>query len=120
MDGWGHRENSANNAVAMAATPVIDQLDTTCPKSFLLASGPAVGLPEGQVGNSEVGHMTIGAGRVILQDLARIDAAVEDQSIQSLPGLEAFAERLLETGGTAHLMGLVSDGGVHSLSLIHI
>lgn len=114
MDGWGHRENSANNAVAMAATPVIDQLDTTCPKSFLLASGPAVGLPEGQVGNSEVGHMTIGAGRVILQDLARIDAAVEDQSIQSLPGLEAFAERLLETGGTAHLMGLVSDGGVHS------
>ena len=114
MDGWGHRGDSRHNAVHLASTPVIDRLDSTTPKSFLLASGPAVGLPEGQVGNSEVGHMTIGAGRVILQDLARIDAAVEDGSIKALPELDAFARRLEESDGTAHLMGLVSPGGVHS------
>ena len=114
MDGWGHREESSHNAISLASTPVIDRLDRDAPKSLLLASGPAVGLPEGQVGNSEVGHMTIGAGRVILQDLARIDASVEDGSIKTLPGLDAFAARLEESGGTAHLMGLVSPGGVHS------
>ena len=114
MDGWGHREESSNNAVRLASTPVIDRLDASAPKSFLLASGPAVGLPEGQVGNSEVGHMTIGAGRVIQQDLARIDAAVEDGSIKTLPQLDAFAGRLKKGGGTAHILGLVSPGGVHS------
>ena len=114
MDGWGHREESPHNAVKLASTPVVDRLDRAAPKSFLLASGPAVGLPEGQVGNSEVGHMTIGAGRVILQDLARIDAAVGDGSIKALAGLDAFATRLTDSGGTAHLMGLVSPGGVHS------
>ena len=114
MDGWGHREESSHNAISLASTPVVDRLEATAPKSLLLASGPAVGLPEGQVGNSEVGHMTIGAGRVILQDLARIDASVEDGSIKTLSGLGAFASRLLESGGTAHLMGLVSPGGVHS------
>ena len=114
MDGWGHREESANNAVKLAHTPVIDQLDQTVPKSFLLASGPAVGLPEGQVGNSEVGHMTIGAGRIILQDLARIDAAVADGTLASLPALDDFAAPLLEGGHTAHLMALISPGGVHS------
>ena len=114
MDGWGHREESSHNAVKLASTPAVDRLDRAAPKSLLLASGPAVGLPEGQVGNSEVGHMTIGAGRVIPQDLARIDAAVGDGSIKTLAGLDAFAARLKEGGGTAHVMGLVSPGGVHS------
>ncbi|MGC6485879.1 MAG: 2,3-bisphosphoglycerate-independent phosphoglycerate mutase [Candidatus Puniceispirillales bacterium] len=114
MDGWGHREDDRNNAVRMAETPVIDQLDATVPKAFLEASGPAVGLPEGQVGNSEVGHMTIGAGRVVPQDLTRIDRACNEGSMASRPEFEDFAARLLETGGTAHLMGLVSPGGVHS------
>ena len=114
MDGWGHREDSRNNAVQLAQTPVIDHLDSTVPKSFLEASGPAVGLPEGQVGNSEVGHMTIGAGRVIPQDLTRIDTACTDGSISRLPELGAFAARLLDSGGVAHLMGLISSGGVHS------
>jgi len=114
MDGWGHREDSRNNAVRLATTPTIDRLDKEAPKAFLLASGPAVGLPEGQVGNSEVGHMTIGAGRIIRQDLARIDAAVADGSIRTLPLLDELAGTLRENGGAAHLMGLVSPGGVHS------
>ncbi len=114
MDGWGHREDDAHNAVRMAHTPVIDQLDQEVPKSYLLASGPAVGLPEGQVGNSEVGHMTIGAGRIISQDLARIDAAVADGSMAALSALDDFAAPLITGGHTAHLMALVSPGGVHS------
>ena len=114
MDGWGHRDESAYNAVKLAQTPVIDRLDETAPKSFLLASGPAVGLPDGQVGNSEVGHMTIGAGRIIRQDLARINTAVEDGSMHQLPPLDAFCSTLKANGGTAHLMALVSAGGVHS------
>ncbi|XDZ65717.1 2,3-bisphosphoglycerate-independent phosphoglycerate mutase [Alphaproteobacteria bacterium LSUCC0684] len=114
MDGWGHREDSRNNAVRLARTPTIDRLEREVPKAFLLASGPAVGLPEGQVGNSEVGHMTIGAGRIILQDLARIDAAVADRTIGTLPHLDRFADDLKKSGGAAHLMGLVSPGGVHS------
>ena len=114
MDGWGHRDDSAHNAVRLAHTPVIDHLDATAPKSFLLASGPAVGLPEGQVGNSEVGHMTIGAGRIIKQDLARIDDAVASGAMADLPALDDFARALTAHDGTAHLMALVSPGGVHS------
>jgi len=114
MDGWGHREDSRNNAVRLARTPTIDRLDNEAPRAFLLASGPAVGLPEGQVGNSEVGHMTIGAGRIIQQDLARIDAAVADGSIRTLPLLDELAGTLRKNGGAVHLMGLVSPGGVHS------
>lgn len=114
MDGWGHREDDRNNAVRMAETPVIDRLDATVPKSFLVASGPAVGLPEGQVGNSEVGHMTIGAGRVIPQDLTRIDRACSEGRLSTRPQFDAFVDQLKKTGGTAHLMGLVSPGGVHS------
>ena len=114
MDGWGHREEDANNAVRLAKTPVIDHLDNTVPKSFLLASGPAVGLPEGQVGNSEVGHMTIGAGRIIKQDLARIDDALETGDMERLPSLDSLADQLKPHGGIAHLMALISPGGVHS------
>lgn len=114
MDGWGHREDSRNNAVRLASTPVTDHLDTAAPKAFLDASGPAVGLPDGQVGNSEVGHMTIGAGRIISQSLTRIDRACADQTIISRPTFGDFARQLLESGGVAHLMGLISPGGVHS------
>lgn len=114
MDGWGHREEAEYNAPRLAHTPVIDGLDNAAPKRFLLASGPAVGLPEGQVGNSEVGHMTIGAGRIIIQDLARIDASVADESIKTLSQIDGFAEKVKASGGIAHIMALVSPGGVHS------
>ena len=113
MDGLGYREAEANNAVRLARTPNLDRLMATVPMSFLQASGPAVGLPAGQVGNSEVGHLTIGAGRVIQQDLARIDAAVADASINRLPLLDSLAETM-SGAATVQLMGLVSDGGVHS------
>jgi 2,3-bisphosphoglycerate-independent phosphoglycerate mutase len=114
MDGWGHRDDDAHNAVRLAQTPQIDRLDRDVPKSFLLASGPAVGLPEGQIGNSEVGHMTIGAGRIVMQDLARIDAAVAENSMAALPELDGFASPLKDGDHTAHLMALISPGGVHS------
>ena len=114
MDGWGHRHDSTHNAVALAETPVYDKLMSTCPHSFVAASGIDVGLPEGQVGNSEVGHMNIGAGRVVMQTLPRISAAVDDGSLASNPKLMAFADQLIASGGTAHVMGLLSDGGVHA------
>ena len=114
LDGWGHRAETDNNAIALAATPVWDRLCAARPYGLLATAGPAVGLPEGQMGNSEVGHMTIGAGRVILQDLPRIDAAVADGSLARNPALHSLIERLRESGARCHLMGLVSPGGVHS------
>lgn len=114
MDGWGYRKNSNNNAVALAKTPNFDRFCNQYPMSFLAASGPDVGLPQGQVGNSEVGHMNIGAGRVVMQDLPRINAAAADGSLQAHPELAAIATKLLANGGTAHVMGLLSEGGVHS------
>ena len=114
LDGWGHRSETEHNAIALAETPVWDRLTAARPYGLLATSGPAVGLPEGQVGNSEVGHMTIGAGRVILQDLPRIDAAVADGSLARNPALLSLVQRLQESAGRCHLMGLVSPGGVHS------
>ena len=114
LDGWGHRAETAHNAIALAETPVWDRLTAARPYGLLATSGAAVGLPEGQMGNSEVGHMTIGAGRVIKQDLPRIDAAVADGSLARNPALVSFIQRLRESGGRCHLMGLVSPGGVHS------
>jgi 2,3-bisphosphoglycerate-independent phosphoglycerate mutase len=114
LDGWGRREEAADNAVRQAHTPNFDKLWSSCPHAFLRASGLDVGLPEGQMGNSEVGHMNIGAGRVVMQDLPRISHAVEDHSITSLPPLRDFIDKLKASGGTCHLMGLVSPGGVHS------
>ena len=87
MDGWGHRAEPEHNAVALAETPVFDMLMATQPHSFLAASGVDVGLPDGQVGNSEVGHMNIGAGRVVMQDLPRLNAAVKDGSLAAHPDL---------------------------------
>ncbi|MBT5267750.1 MAG: 2,3-bisphosphoglycerate-independent phosphoglycerate mutase [Rhodospirillaceae bacterium] len=114
LDGWGHRDSSENNAVALAETPVFDRLWRDCPTGFLDASAEAVGLPDGQMGNSEVGHTNLGAGRVVLQDLPRIDAAIAEGGLPHMPELVAFAEQLKASGGTCHLMGLLSPGGVHA------
>ncbi|MBK1662638.1 2,3-bisphosphoglycerate-independent phosphoglycerate mutase [Paracraurococcus ruber] len=114
LDGWGWREDPADNAVRQARTPKFDALWAAGPRAFLHTSGHDVGLPDGQMGNSEVGHLNLGAGRVVMQDLPRIDAAVADGSIAALPALTDLTARLKATGGTCHLLGLVSPGGVHS------
>ncbi len=114
LDGWGEREERDNNAIALAKTPVWDRLRATMPRSRLDASEDHVGLPAGQMGNSEVGHMNLGAGRVVLQELPRIDAALADGSLARQPAFERFVSRMTESGGTAHLVGLLSPGGVHS------
>src|SRR3954463_8519521 len=114
LDGWGWREDSTDNAVRQARTPSFDELWRSCPHAFLRTSGHDVGLPEGQMGNSEVGHLNIGAGRVVMQDLPRIDAAVADGSLAMSPVLAEFVARLRASGGACHLLGLVSPGGVHS------
>ncbi len=114
LDGWGHREETDHNAIAAAHTPTWDHLRATYPYGVLNASESAVGLPTGQMGNSEVGHMNIGAGRVVMQDLPRIDAAIADDSLAANPALQAFIEPLKAGGGACHVMGLLSDGGVHA------
>ncbi|MEO0821333.1 MAG: 2,3-bisphosphoglycerate-independent phosphoglycerate mutase, partial [Pseudomonadota bacterium] len=114
LDGWGAREGGEDNAPLIAETPNFDRIRATCPTALLDASGEDVGLPAGQIGNSEVGHTNIGAGRVVWMDLPRIDRAIEDGSFDANPALAEFADRLLETGGTAHLVGLASPGGVHA------
>jgi len=113
LDGWGLRASTAANAPALANTPTFDQLMATCPNATLITHGPDVGLPKGQMGNSEVGHTNIGAGRVVAMDLGQIDLAIEDGSFFENPALLQFIATLKETGGTAHLMGVVSSGGVH-------
>jgi 2,3-bisphosphoglycerate-independent phosphoglycerate mutase len=114
MDGWGWREDPADNAVFQARKPTFDRLWSTCPHAFLHTSGQDVGLPDGQMGNSEVGHLNIGAGRVVMQDLPRITEAVATGAIARAPALTDLIARLRQSGGTCHLMGLVSPGGVHS------
>lgn len=114
LDGWGHAAPGPNNAIFQAGTPTYDRWWQTCPRSFLKTSGAAVGLPDGQMGNSEVGHMNIGGGRVVEQDLPRIDAAIKDGSFDKLPALLSTIEILKENGGALHIMGLMSPGGVHS------
>ncbi len=113
LDGWGLRDSREGNAPLLARTPNFDRLMRTCPTARLAASGPDVGLPEGQMGNSEVGHMTIGAGRVIWMDLPRIDRAIADGSFAERAAIRRFLARMRETGGTAHLIGVMSTGGVH-------
>ena len=114
LDGWGHRESCEANAICQAKTPVLDRLFATSPHALIDASEIAVGLPSGQMGNSEVGHMNLGAGRVVLQDLPRIDQAAADGSLAANPVLEDFMAKLKASGGRAHLMGLLSPGGVHA------
>src|SRR6516164_5009815 len=110
LDGWGIAPDGPGNAISLAATPVFDELWSSYPHAQLIAMGRAVGLPDGQMGNSEVGHMNLGAGAVVMQDLTRIDEAATSGGFESNPVLRAAfsdAERV-------HLIGLVSDGGVHS------
>jgi 2,3-bisphosphoglycerate-independent phosphoglycerate mutase len=114
LDGWGWREDPADNAVLQARKPAFDQLWAGSPHTLLHTSGKDVGLPQGQMGNSEVGHLNIGAGRVVMQDLPRISEAVENGAIENAPALGNLISRLRATGGTCHLLGLVSPGGVHS------
>jgi len=117
LDGWGLRAESTANAPVLANTPVFDGLMASCPSATLITHGPDVGLPEGQMGNSEVGHMNIGAGRVVSMDIGRIDLAISEGTFHTRPAFEAFVATLRDSGGTAHLFGLVSDGGVHSQHL---
>ena len=114
LDGWGWREETADNAVRQARTPTFDRLWATCPHALLVTCGLDVGLPRGQMGNSEVGHLNIGAGRVVMQDLPRIGQAIETGQIAQAPALADLIAKLRQSGGTCHLMGLVSPGGVHS------
>lgn len=114
LDGWGHRAERADNAVALAATPHVDALWASAPNAFLATCGLDVGLPPGQMGNSEVGHLNIGAGRVVMQDLPRIGLAIADGSLARAPALRQAATALAASGGTLHLMGLLSPGGVHA------
>ena len=125
LDGFGWREERSDNAVALARTPVFDRIWASGPRAFLSAGGRDVGLPDGQFGNSEVGHLNIGAGRVVHQDLPRIDLAIEDGSLARNAQLLDTIATLQSTSGTLHLMGLLSPGGVHShqrhiIALAHV
>jgi 2,3-bisphosphoglycerate-independent phosphoglycerate mutase len=117
LDGWGLREEAPDNAVTLAATPTWDRLwrAGTYPASRLTTFGPAVGLPEGQMGNSEVGHLNLGAGRVVLQTLLRISRAIETGELYENPRLVQLLQRVRERGATLHLMGLIGPGGVHAV-----
>jgi len=114
LDGWGERHETGDNAIETAHLPVWHQLLTQWPHARLQASEHFVGLPDGQMGNSEVGHTNIGAGRLVMQDLPRIDAAIASGELARMPALRDFVGVLQKTGGTAHLLGLLSPGGVHS------
>ncbi len=114
LDGWGLAPPGPGNAISLARTPVFDALAARYPTTQLVASGAAVGLPNGQMGNSEVGHLTIGAGRILYQDLVRVTRAVEDGSLLDNAALLGAFRRARDRGGNVHLLGLVSRGGVHS------
>jgi 2,3-bisphosphoglycerate-independent phosphoglycerate mutase len=114
LDGFGWREEKADNAVRLARTPTFSRLWQDSPHAFLRTSGRDVGLPDGQMGNSEVGHLNIGAGRVVRQELVRIGDAIADGSIGKAAAFTGLVRKLKASGGTCHLLGLVSPGGVHS------
>jgi 2,3-bisphosphoglycerate-independent phosphoglycerate mutase len=114
LDGWGHREDPTDNALAQAALPNWQRLLATAPHTLIHTEGRHVGLPDGQMGNSEVGHMNLGAGRIVYQDLTRIDAAIEDGSFFDNPELVGACDDAKADGRTLHVFGLLSPGGVHS------
>jgi 2,3-bisphosphoglycerate-independent phosphoglycerate mutase len=115
LDGWGYRPEREGNAIELAATPTWHQLWRTCPHTLLEASGLAVGLPQGQMGNSEVGHLNLGAGRVVPQDLVRISQSIQTGQFYEIDPLVRLCEGLRQSGGTLHLVGLLGPGGVHAL-----
>ena len=119
LDGWGIGADEPTNAVLMAHTPFLDRLQSSYPSTQLRCSGRDVGLPEGIMGNSEVGHMNIGAGRVVYQDLVRINKAIEEGSFFENEAFGAIMDAVAARGTALHLMGLLSDGGVHS-QLTHL
>jgi 2,3-bisphosphoglycerate-independent phosphoglycerate mutase len=114
LDGWGYREEIDGNAIANATTPVMDSLWAAYPNTLIRTSGKDVGLPGGQMGNSEVGHLNIGAGRIVPQELVRITDAIEDGTIHQNPALSKVCQDVVSSGSKLHLVGLCSDGGVHS------
>ena len=115
LDGWGYRAEREGNAIAMANVPTWDRLWERAPRTLLDASGEAVGLPVGQIGNSEVGHLNLGAGRVVKQDLVRISSAIADGSFFTNPVFAEACRKVKESGGTLHLVGLIGSGGVHAI-----
>ncbi|KPZ59062.1 2,3-bisphosphoglycerate-independent phosphoglycerate mutase [Pseudoalteromonas sp. P1-13-1a] len=114
LDGWGYREEEQSNAILAANTPVLDNLWATRPHTLISGSGLDVGLPEGQMGNSEVGHVNLGAGRIVYQDFTRITKAINDGEFDSTPALVENIDKAINTGKAVHIMGLLSPGGVHS------
>src|SRR5438034_7367021 len=115
LDGWGFRPGREGNAVELGRTPTWHRLWANAPRTLLNASGLAVGLPEGQIGNSEVGHLNLGAGRVVPQDIVRISQAIDSGEFFRLPALVELCTRVKRRGGTLHLLGLIGNGGVHAL-----
>ena len=115
LDGWGYRVEREGNAIELASTPVWHRLWESYPRTLLDASGLAVGLPQGQMGNSEVGHLNLGAGRVVAQDLVRISQSIQSGEFYQLPPLVDLCTSLRQSGGTLHLVGLLGPGGVHAL-----
>ena len=114
LDGWGYRVESDNNAIALASTPCWDRLWANDPHTLIETSGESVGLPQGQMGNSEVGHMNIGAGRTVYQDFTRIAQSIRDRSFYQNSELCKAIDAAQHDGCTVHIMGLLSPGGVHS------
>ena len=114
LDGWGNREETSDNAIKKANTPVMDSLWHAYPHTLVSASGADVGLPDGQMGNSEVGHLTIGSGRIIQQELVRITNIVKNNQLDQIIELKEIANSIKRKKGTLHITGLCSDGGVHS------
>ena len=114
LDGWGHLDRKEHNAIQMANTPQWDRWLKNCPHALLEASGQAVGLPENQIGNSEVGHMHIGSGRVTFQDLCRINHDIQNGHFFQNPILIDLYQNTLKNQATLHIMGLFSPGGVHA------
>ncbi|NMC22833.1 MAG: phosphoglycerate mutase (2,3-diphosphoglycerate-independent), partial [Serratia sp.] len=114
LDGYGHREEQQDNAILNAKTPVMDNLWATQPHTLIAASGLDVGLPDGQMGNSEVGHVNLGAGRIVYQDLTRLDKEIKEGDFFNNSVLTAAVDRAVSAGKAVHIMGLLSAGGVHS------
>src|SRR5256712_2613904 len=115
LDGWGFRPGREGNAVELGRTPIWHRLWSNAPRPLRTSSGPAVGLPEGRIGNSEVGRLNLGAGRVVAQDIVRISQAIESGEFFRLPPLVELCTRVKRRGGTLHLLGLIGNGGVHAL-----
>ena len=114
LDGWGHRENESSNAIFHAKTPVLDSLKQRCPNMLIETSGMAVGLPDGQMGNSEVGHVNLGAGRVVYQDFTRITKSIKDGEFENNPTFCSAIDKAVSNDKAVHVFGLMSPGGVHS------